>query len=336
MAAREILFGVIESTYGVTKTTPVLGTDSFYMRLDREGAFAPTPAPNIVGIPYGGGVATRADRADDTVSIPFRFQFRLYPGIWSATLLKWAINPINSGRTVPWTTTIGSNNELPVGDLASLTFYHAVLTQDGTTYDRKKYLGCKCHEWTVAANDQGDGRVWTISGSGVAQKVVGNPWDASSDPNATEFPLPAEANYPTGPYLLAHLATGTGILKLASDRKATVTSVQIRGQNKMAPNFYSGRFLFSNRFCGRDVTAQVGLRYTTSPDDRLNFWNQTALDTEFKLDNGTNTVLIDFNAKNEITAWERGLPLDREYMQTLSITNRFDPTAGADVSATTT
>jgi hypothetical protein len=335
MAAREILFAVIESTYGTTKTTPTLGTDSFYMRLDREGAFVPSPAPNVVEIMYGGGVAIKADEATDTVGVPFRFQFRLYPGIWSATLLKWAMTPINSGRTAPWTTTAGSPVVLPVGDLASMTFYHAVLTQDGTTYDRKKYLGCKCHEWEVACSDQGDARVFTLIGSGVAQKVVGNPWDSSSDPDATEFPLPAEANYPTGPYIMGHLASGTGTVTVASDRKATATLLRIRGQNTMAPNFYTGRFLFSDRFCGRMVTAQVGLRYTASPDDRLSFWNRTSLDSEFKLDNGTNTVKIDFNAKNEMLPWERGLPLDREYTQQFTLKNRWDPTAATDITLTT-
>jgi hypothetical protein len=336
MAAREFVRIGIESTYGVTKTSPVLGTDMFYMRLDREGAFAPSPAPNVVEIPYGGGFVTKADEADDTVGVPFRFQFRLFPGLYSSTLLNWAITPINSGRTAPWVTTVGSNSELPVGDLASLTFYHAVLKEDGATYDRKKYLGCKCTDWELSAQETGDGRVWTISGNGRAQKVVGNPWDVSADPDATEFAAPADTDYPTAPYVFGDLGRGTGTVTIATNRAATCYQLRMRGRNTLAPNFYTGRFLFADRFCGREVTAEVGLRYKASPDDRLSFWSRTQLSTEFLLDCSTNTIKIDFNAKNTILPWERQLPLDREYMQMLTLKNSWDPALGTDITLTTT
>lgn len=335
MPVREVLMPCIESSYGTAKASPVLGTDRFYMRLSEGNSFTPEAKPVQLPIPYGGGNAFEADVVSDQVEVKGNFAFKLYPGIFSSILLNWAITPINSGRTLPWTTT-DAGGVMPVGDLASLSFYHAIMQEDGATYTRTRYAGAKCDTWELAAQETGDGRIWTLTGTMTAIRPVGNAWDSSSDPDATEFPLPAEANYPTGPYVFGHLGSGTGTVTIASNRAASCKSLRIRGTNKFSPNWYTSRFLTTNRWLGRDVTADVGLRYRVSPNDRNSFRALTALDCEFKIDNGTNSIKIDFNAKNRISDWARETPQDQEYGQTLNLVNRWDPATASDINLTIT
>lgn len=338
MAAREILMAVIESSFGTTKATPSLGTDSFYMRLDQANAFTMEANPVQSSIAYGGGYNVEADTVSDTVQCKGNFNFLLYPGVWSQILLGWAMTPINTGRTAPWTTTDASS-VMPVGDLASLTFYHAFLTEDGTTYKRTKYLGCKCDSWSVAASEQGDARMWRISGSITAQKPAGNPWDSSTDPDVTEFPLPADANYPLGPYTFSHLSSGTGALTIGSgagtNRASQTMSVTISAQNTMAAHTYGSRFLVTNHFLGRQSQCVAKMRYKASPDDRGSARSLTAQTATMKLDNGTHTVQIAYQGNNVIRPWARDLPLADEYQQTLTLVNRYDASAGMDLALTT-
>jgi hypothetical protein len=335
MPVREILMPCIETSYGTAKTSPVLGTDRFYMRLSEGNAFTVEAKPVQLPIPYGGGNAFEGDVVSDQVEVKGNFAFKLYPGIFSSILLNWAITPINSGRTAPWTTT-DSGGVMPVGDLASLSFYHAIMQEDGATYTRTRYAGAKCDTWELAAQETGDGRIWTLSGTMTAIRPVGNAWDSSADPDATEFPLPAEANYPTGPYVFGHLGSGTGTVTIASNRAASCKSLRIRGTNKFGPNWYTSRFLTTNRWLGRDVTADVGLRYRVSPNDRTSFRALTALACNFKIDNGTNAVQINFNARNRISDWARETPQDQEYGQTLNLVNRWDPATASDINLTIT
>lgn len=338
MAAREFLMVAIESSFGTTKTSPVLGTDSFYMRLDTANSFTAEAVPVQSSIPYGGGYNVEADTVSDTVQCKGNFNFLLYPGVWSQILLGWAITPVNAGRTTPWTTTDAST-VMPVGDLASLTFYHAYLTEDGTTYKRTKYLGCKCDTWSLAASEQGDARMWRLSGTLTAQKPAGNPWDSSTDPDATEFPAPAGTDYPTGPYTLSHLSNGTGTLTIGSgagtSRTAQAMSVTLSAQNVMAAHTYANRFIVTNRFLGRRSQCVVKMRYKASPDDRGSARSLTAQTVTAKLDNGTHTVQLAYQGNNVIRPWNRDLPPTDEYQQTLTLVNRYDTSTSADLALTT-
>jgi hypothetical protein len=332
MSAREFVMVCVESSYGTTKTTPVLGTDRFYARLDRANAFTMEAMEDHIPIGFGGGYAVEADTAGGVVKCGGRFAFTLYPGIYSTILLNWAINRINSGRTTPWTTTDASG-VMPVGDLASLSFYHAMLKEDGTTYLRTRYSGVKCEDWELAAQETGEGRVWTLSGSCTGIKPVGNAWDSSTDPDATEFPVPAATDYPTGPYTFGHLATGTGVLTIATSRAAECKSVRIRGQNRLTPNYYTGRFLRTHRWVGRAVTADVELRYRASPDDRAAYRARTAQSTTIKLDNGTTSIQLAM-PNCLIRPWGRDTPNDQEYGQKLTLAARYDTSSTTDLTLT--
>jgi hypothetical protein len=334
MAARRIVYAVIESSFGTPKSTPVLGTDCFYNRLHSPDSFDWEETEVVEPIPYGGGVNIEADGANDLTTVKGRFNFLLYPGVWSKILLNWAITPINGARTAPWVTTDASG-VMPAGDLASLSFYDAFLKDDGTTYDRKRIAGCKCETWELSGNQTAQGRIITLSGEFTGIRVVGNPHDGSNDPDATEFPLPAEANYPTGPFLFSHFATGTGTATVGTNRAASMASWKVTGRNTFDPLFFTGRFLTRNRYVGRTVSADISLLHKASPDDRTSYRNQAALDCEFKLDNGSATVKVDFNAKNVLRPWTVQLG-NGEYLQRLALANRFDPSAAGDVSVTVT
>lgn len=338
MAAREFLMIVIESSWGTAKSTPSLGTDKCYLRLDQGNAFSMEAEPVQSGIMFGGGLAVEAETVSDVVQCKGNFNFILYPGIWSNLLLNWAITPINSGRTTPWTTT-DSAGVNPVGDTASLSFYHAYMNESGT-YRRTRYAGVKCDDWQLAASESGDGRIWRISGSCTGIRPVGNAWDSSSDPDATEFPAPADANYPTGPYTFGHLASGTGTVTLGSssgtNRAATCAGLTIRARNKYAQNYFTSRFLGLNRFVGRESTCEANLRLKVSPNDRDSYRALTAQTVSVILDNGTNSATLTYNGNNVLRPWARDLPLDREYMQKLTFMNRYSATAGGDISVTLT
>lgn len=339
MAAREVLMVCIESSFGTPKATPSLGTDKFYMRLDTANSFTMETVPVQSSIPYGGGYNVEADTVSDTVQCTGNFSFLLYPGVFSSTLLNWAITPINSGRTVPWTTT-DSSSVMPVGDLASLSFYHAYLTEDGSTYRRTRYAGCKCNDWSIAATEQGDGRMWRLTGSMTAIKPVGNAWDSSTDPDATEFPLPADTDYPTGPYTLAHLASGTGTITIGSssgtNRVAQAMSVALSARNVMASHTYSTRYIVTNHFLGRASQCVATMRFKASPDDRASARALTAQTMNFIIDNGTHTINLDYKGNNVIRPWTRNLVPTDEYQQTLTIVNRYSTTAGTDIALATT
>ena len=335
MPARRFLMAVIESSFGTPKTSPTLGTDSFYMRLDTDNAFDVRSTAVHNQIQYGGGFTTIADTSCDEVNVAGSFNFLLYPGVWSEVLLKWAITAINTGRTTPWTTTDASA-VMPAGDLASLSFYEAVLTQDGSTFRRKAFRGCKCNTWQLTGQDNGEGRMWRLSGTLTGIREQGSSWDSSTDPDATEFPVPAETSYPFGPFVYSHLATGTGtaLIGTGNDRKASISSLTISGTNQMAGRKATSRFITTNRFIGRNVTATAVIRYKTTPDDQTSYQTLAAQAVKFKLDNATKSIELDLKGNNVLSDWVRQVPNSDEYMQQLTIQNRWDPSAATDVGLT--
>lgn len=333
MPSRRAVAAFIESAYGVTKTTPVKNTDYFFLRLSQQAAFSAEFAPQSQAVPYGGGRVSPALDISDVYLAPFKFATLLYPGLQTTTFLNWAITPINTGRTAPWTTT-DAGGVMPAGDLASLSFYRMFQAPDGS-YAREKWLGCKADEWELSFMEGATGRplVLTVSGKGI--KCIPNTVIAgdSTAPDATEFPDPAEADYPTGPWLFSHLTGATGTAKIASAR-TQIASLKFAGKNAMDPRTYESRVLQLNRFHGRTVTADIELRYKPTPDDVASYQSRTVLDSEFILDDGTHTLKLDFNGQNRLTQFERDEDDGKEYGRKLTLTNYWDPTAGGDVGLT--
>jgi hypothetical protein len=345
-AARKILMACQETSYGVPKTTPVLGTNKCYYRLDRDGAFTGKSERAQIPIPYGGGFDVEADTAPGVVSSSGGFAFRLYPGLWSKLLLQWACVFINSGRTLPWVTTDAAG-VLPIGDTPTLSLYEATLKEDGATWARERWAAVKCDTWELAGNDQD--RTLTLSGTWSAQKVVPNEWEAGTAPDATEFPFPTDAQYPYGPYLFSHLATASGGVTIGAagsplatdERKNAIQSFVIRGTNNYTKKWYASDFLQRNEFTSRAITAEFVLRRKWTPDDRARWRTMVPMDVVVTIDQGTrsgytgtNSIQLDLHDNNLIRPWE---PTDgADPTQKLTIANRWSATDGTDFSVSFT
>jgi hypothetical protein len=326
MAAREFLWIVKESALGTVMSTPVAGTDSMYIRLADGNAFSMVAEPIIEEIAYGGGFAVCAEAISDHYSCKGVLKTKLYPS-QAAMLLGWWITRINSGQTAPWVTTE------PAGDLASCSVYHAVRDSTGT-YKRTRFAGVKVDGGQVSVSRKANSATLTLNLT--ASRSYGNAMDASADPDATEFPAPAESAYPTNPYTFRHTS---GLLKIASTR-TQYESLDIKVDNVLDPQWFETAYLTALPCLGRKSSLDANLYFKLSPDDRASYEAITAQDTEVTFSNGTNTCKIDFNGKNHITKLPYELPLNTIFMQKLSLMNRWDPAvaagAGGDVFVTFT
>lgn len=328
--AREYVRFVIESSYGTPKSTPVVGTDAFYARLHDSDIFSGQMNPVLLDIPYGGGVNTPADQVTDQTSTMFAFRTFLYPGAHSATLLNWCMTPVNVGRTAPWTTT-DAGSVMPVGDLASLSFYHAIQMDDGSL-DRRRYGGAKCLTWSLTASRQ-DPR-WILSVTGQAIRDDLNAAGSVAYPDATEFPLPTEAQYPLGPYLFSHSAGGLTIVNTGSTLRTQYESLTLGARNVVDPCYWESKYPSMMKFCGRTSSLSSRMRLKVSPNDLAWLQSATALKTSLVITNGTNTLTFQFNAKNYLKGVTRNLAIGQEYRRQVDVQNFFDPAAAADISVT--
>lgn len=328
MAAREFLWLVVESAYGVTKTSPVAGTDSIFIRLSGSNSFSMRPKQMAVKIAHGGGTATNSQRIADWFELKGSLTTELYVA-QAPILLPWLITPINAGRTLPWTTTDASALS-PPGDLASVSIYHAITRPDGTI-KRKKYLGCKAKGFSVTGGR--DKQIFTLKVDIQAILAQGNVIDSSSDPTSGAFAAPADSAYPINPYVWSNV--GAAGLSIASAR-ATVSSFELSVKNKMYAQAYTGKFIQRCNFLGRESTMKSRLLLLASPDDRAVYEANTAQTVTTTLTNGANTCAFAFNANNFADDVADQLDIDKTYEQELTLDNNYDPAASADLSVATT
>jgi hypothetical protein len=328
MPSREFLQLVEESSYGVT-ATPVVGTNAFYARLHDSDAFTGQMDITPLTIPYGGGRATPALMVSDQNVVNFRFHTYLYAGTYSAVLMNWLATPINAGRTAPWTTTDGSNL-MPPGDLASLTFYHAITQNDGTI-DRRKYGGCKAASWTLACSRQSPIALLNVTGQGIRDNVKADGATAGY-PDATEFPAPTETQYPSNPYLFSHTS---GQLTIGSVR-TQYNSVGFNVTNAMDPRWFESTYIQFIRFLGRTTTLTADMHLKVTPADITNWQSKTVQVMSLKFDNGVNTLKLDCLTNNFYTALGRSLPLNQVFARQVTLTNFWDTSTGNDLTLTTT
>jgi hypothetical protein len=318
MAAREFLWIVKESALGTVMSTPAAGTDSIYIRLIDGNSFGMVTEPVIEEIPYGGGFAVTAEAISDHYGCKGQLKTKLYPS-QAPLLLALLATRVSGSGTAPWTTTE------PDGDLASVSVYHAIQFSNGTIR-RKRYAGVKANGGRIEVSRQSTTAMLMLDLQ--ACRSYGNQMDSSSDPTAMEFPAPAETDYPLNPYTFKN--TG-GNLKIAS----TVTqyeSIAIAIQNALDGRWFETSYLTVNKFCGRRSTLDADLYFKASPDRRAAYEALTAEDVELTFDNGTNTAKIDFNGKNTITKLNYDTPLDKAFMEKLSLVNRYDPSIPDDVT----
>jgi hypothetical protein len=171
------------------------------------------------------------------------------------------------------------------------------------------------------------GRIWKLSVSGQFAE--------RSSSTVTVVPIPAETDYPTAPYVLSHVANGTGAFKIGVTRLAIgqIMNVTISGRNNLDPRFYEATRMASCRFTGREVGFRAGLRLKITPDDRAAMTSGTAQDVQLKLDNGTRTMLLDLGDANKIHSYERRHP-NGEFTYDLDCQNYWDAAAANDIICT--
>jgi hypothetical protein len=329
MPAREFCMIVKESSYGVPKSSPTLGTDSFVLRLTGSNAFSMQQNPNIGKIPYGGGYNTPACRYSAQVTHQGTLTGELYKGAFGKFICDWAFTQINTGRTTPWVTT-DANYVMPPTDLASVSIYHAAIMPDGT-FKRRRHRGVKVMSGSISASNQNGGLVtysFQLQGQGDDLNAAG----ATTLPDATEFPVPAETDYPCGSWLFQDTA---GQLKIGDDPKRTLyDSCSINFTNSNAANWFEGKYVNLIKFCGRDVKASIDLYTRSSPDDEAFYRALTSLDAEFAFDDGAEWLKFDFGANNAWDALVNNRPIDNVYKWTGTLQNYWDSATGTDLTIT--
>jgi hypothetical protein len=314
---------VEETSYGVVNPTPVKGTSLFYARLPDSNSFSMVLDPVYDTIAYGGGLAVDADFQSDHAEARGTLSTYLYPS-QTLFLLGWGLTRVDAGQTLPWVTT-----NLP-NDLASISIYHGFVTADGV-WKRRHWTGCKCLSFKLDINRGAP--MMKFSAEVQAQKPIGNAYDSSTDPTATEFPFPAETDFPLGPWLFGQSA---GLFTLNTAVRVSYESLSIAVTNVHDPRFFEGHFLQSCTCHGRKATLDAALRLKNVPDDRAAYEALTAMGCSVGFTAASHTLTLQFNAQNRIGKLPRDLPLGKEFMQNLSLMNLWDPAAPGDVGFTYT
>lgn len=320
--APEFLWVIKESAYGTKKPSATAGVDSVYIRLADANAFSMVADPVFVETAFGGGWDEPADVQADHYDVKGALSTLLYP-TQANLLLDWLMTPVNTGQTLPWVTTE------PAGDLASCTIYHGIRRRDGTI-KRHKYTGVKCAGGEIACSRSAPRA--TLKLDLIGQKEVGNAVDASADPDATEFPEPADSAYATGPYLFSH----TSALFKVGSALTQYAGVSLKVTNKLDPQFFENHWLSTCGNKGRSATLDADVLLKASPDLRTAMLALTNQDVELSFNDGVTghvTTKIDFNTKNYVAKLPYDLPLGKEFMQKLSIKNRYDTSVGSGLNA---
>jgi hypothetical protein len=323
----EHLMLVKESSYGTPFAAPVAGTDSIYIRLPDSNSFTMIADPVISQIQYGGGYDVPAEFVSDYIEVKGGLTTNLYTS-QAAFILGWALQRVDAAQTLPWAQT-----SEPVGDLASVSCYHAVMRNDGSI-KRTRYAGVKCTSFRIEANRGAP--VWKVSMDLVAQKFVGNTFDGSSDPTTTEFPDPLETSYPTNPYLFQHSSGGLLLGSGSGTVRSQYESLALAVANTIDARPFESRFLQVAAFRGRRSTLDVALRLKATPDDDAAYLALAAQRAQLTLTNGANSVVVNFQGNNFLSRRARDLPLNKVFMRTLTITNAFSQSAANDLSYTVT
>ena len=342
--AREFALFVLESALGTamvptaaemwtqsgtgTAGVGVAGFVGFYARLDGGDALTMRPRPQIVAVPYGGGVAIDAFRVADKIDVTGTFRTKLYAGPWTQMLLQWASQPINAGGYVglAGVNTGWAYGSGPPGNLPSVTIFHAVQKSDGT-YKVRQYPGVRVRSWQFALSESGT--IADITLQLIGTSVSGNQWSLGNyvDPTlqtaawpatpptfgststASTVCPPAPTNLPVTPYMFIHATPLTfGIAR------TTFQSLSISSSNQIVPRFWNNRFCQMHQFVGRSTTITAQNWYsTTTPDDRLEFEGVISQTVTAELNNGSHTVTLTMNTNNIFTSLEDSLPLSDIY-----------------------
>lgn len=327
-AAPEGLVLMHESAYGTPVLTNsvvdyTLTTSTFCVRLPDSNGWTGDFMPDQIVTPFGGGHDVAFDVSIGKYDCKATLSTFGYPAL-TAFLCDAACTRINTAQTSPWTTT------LPEYDIASIAAYHYIRRHDGTV-KRRKFTGGKIQKLSLSCSSSSPRLA--IKADIIFQRETGNTYEASADPDATEFPFPADTNFPTSPYLFQQTA---GYFKMATVAITAYDSIQIDVENILDPRFFETPILYSAMLFGRKTTFSADVLYKASPDLRSFYQGASDKAFEVKWGNGTNTTKLDFGSSNHFSGLTFDLPLGKERMQKLTGTNRWNASAGTDIVVTNT
>ena len=240
---REFLQVTKESAFRTPKASPVRGTDQIPVRLSGANFFTMRGTPIVEDVPGGGGRNVVAASVNDKHELKGRLQTELG---WSNAelLLGWALSPINSGQTAPWTTTE------PAGQYASCALDHAYFQDDAGTMKRKRNRGCKVDSGSLSFSDAQ--RRLMISLDIIGSVYDGNIFDASADPNATVFPVPTPDEF-VGDGDFVTFNQSNGGLLIGGTPFTFYHDLTINWQYGTVVDFYANRFAQRLRSWSRTV-----------------------------------------------------------------------------------
>lgn len=320
MAVREFVLMVQESAYKTPVGSPVLGTSMVYPRLSESDAFSVRDSPILVPVMRGGGINTKAYTIAGKQECSGALKMVMCYST-AAFLLGWATQPMNAGQTTPYTTTE------PPNDLASMTFYHGITLSDGTI-KRRAWLGCKCEGFSLSCSADSPLMIGTFQIR--ASTPQGNQFDSSTDPTSGTFPAPADTAFPVDAIIFQHLAAG---LTVGSSR-TQFDAWGLDSKYSMDPKWFESRFVSVHRFWGRATTMTLTNYYKPSPTDRTSYEGVAAQSVIAAFTNGTHTLTFALNAQNIFSKVDDQLGIDKVFMQSDSIDNQWDASAGGDFNFT--
>ncbi|WP_165076028.1 hypothetical protein [Paludisphaera rhizosphaerae] len=327
--ATEVCYLVKEDHHGVPVADPEVGTDAFYLKLSEPNSFSMAMNPTIGTIGRGNGDSGISCFYSAQTTCTGNLQGELYPSL-AKFLCDWAMTPINSARTAPWATTAGTGS-LPIGDLASVSIYHAYYIDALGAWIRKRYSGVKVLSGSIAASTSDPIAKFNFALQGIRNDL--NAAGTVADPDATEFPLPTDADYPCGPFLYVDLAGG---LKIATSR-TDFGSVNFAWASTIAPQFFESRYVRSLRYKGRGSSTQLTVDLLLqSMTDETAYQTLVKQDSHLKFDNGTNSLTIDLNGNNVFNSRTRNLDYNGPFLWQGVLLNGFDAAVGSDLTVSAT
>lgn len=309
--AREFLRLTQETAFNVFPTTPGVGSQ-LIVSLPQSNSFTMQPKVDPYMIRSAGFNNRRVMTGSFTADLPGNIMTYIRPN--QAAYLFGLASNLTGGNCL---------------DLASFTADNAWMLEDGScSPEYRRFTGCKCNlSFQLTNTGQGSLMLATMA----IMAAGATPLTGSGSISVTDFPTPAAGDYPdnTRPYSFFDCAGGltiggarTDFMSLGFDFGNILKS--FRGETKY-PSRISWR--------GRDPKLTVKCLYKTLAD-RINYEAVTPVTVSVTFTEGPNSVALNLHGVNVISNIEDDRPIDDFFVQTLTIENLIDTTAGTDLTVT--
>jgi hypothetical protein len=320
MAIRQYLTVAQEAVFNTAPTTlvypPTASPNAIWIRLDGGNAFTMRPVPAMVTVPYGGGIAVNAFKVSDKTGVAGRLSVILCEAQAKFFLLDWGTTRVQTGGTVPWTTSVTP------GDLPSCTIYHAIQYDSATTYNIRAYTGVKVSGWDLDVSEES--QIWRLN-----LDLIGSTVTAIGSPPT--FPPPTSTVFPVDAYLFTALTGGSALTLGTAGARASFSSLRISSRNALQAWYFANKYAQRIGWFGRTTTLDLRNVYTAA-QDRTDFEALTQNHAASVIMTGaTHNATLTMNNVNILNAVADDLPNENVYFQALTLENMWDPTGASGV-----